>query len=170
MIHRCCGCSANGGRPECWRRMAQCSPQGRERRKGAQLHRSSLMSPCTMRGMGGVQKWCRRTVRKRRLSGGTRMTVGARSRPSGMRSALTVCSANGLGDVVESLRRRRRAFSAAVDAGKTRKDAVICWAFPCAGAPTAPAQRRANGVPHSRSYGGPWRTSRPGAKSTETGH
>jgi len=97
------------------------------------------------------------------------MTLCARSRASGMRSAFTGCSANGWGDLVESLRRRRRAFSASVDAGKTRKDAVIFWASPCAGAPTEPAQRSSNGVPHARSYGVPSRTSRPGAKSTETG-
>ncbi len=97
------------------------------------------------------------------------MTLCARSRASGMRSALTGCSAHGLGDVVESVRRRRRAFSAAVEAGKTRKDAVIFWASPCAGAPTEPAPRRSNGVPHARSSGVPSRTSRPGSKSTETG-
>ena len=87
-----------------------------------------------------------------------------------MRSALTGCSAHGLGAVAWSVRRRRRACSASVEAGQTSKDAVIVWAFPLAGAPPAPAQRRANGGPHARSSGVPSRTARPGSKRTATGH
>ena len=97
------------------------------------------------------------------------MTVWARSSASGMRSALTVGSANGVGDVVWSVRRKRRGCSAAVDAGKTGKNAVIFWASPFPGAPTERAQRRSNGGPHARSFGVPSRTSRPGSQSTETG-